>query len=306
MRAPNTGNGLINFIVRCRNAYIGITRANSIILNNVDIPVSHNRVNLHYWVSSRETGTGISYNLGDDLSPIVVEKVLSRKGYSLDKPVYHTKHLYAVGSIISMGYQNATIWGSGFLQDLSLVRRLFHHYPIRRLDVRAVRGPKSRELLISLGHYCPEIYGDPVLLMPMFYTPPRINSLSDFVIIPHYSKDKMYRSRFGNDHIISMITNDYKSVIDRICSSKIVISSSLHGIILGEAYGIPTIFLRDRASEKDFKYIDYYASTNRSRFIYANSVEQALGMDPMYLPTNIEEMQNALLSSFPYDLWEQN
>lgn len=304
MRAPDTGYRVLDLFMRCRNAYLGITKSQRILLNNIDSPALDNKVNLHYWVSSRETGTGVTYNLGDDLSPIIVEKVLESRGLSLDDCVLETKHLYAVGSILSMGYQNATIWGSGFLENLSMIRKFFHHYPLRRLDIRAVRGPYSRDLLIQLGHECPECYGDPVLLMPLFYEAVPNREIDDFVIIPHFSKEKLYRSVYGDNVVISMITNDYKSVINRICSAKKVISSSLHGIILGEAYGVPTLFLRDRPSNKDFKYLDYYSSTNRKKFSYADSIEQALIMDPMNAPSNISDCQTQLLQSFPFDLWD--
>ena len=84
-----------------------------------------------------------------------------------------------------------------------------------------------------------------------------------------------------------------------------VISGSLHGIILAEAYGVPVIFLRDREPDKDFKYNDYYASTNRDNYKYASSVEEAFTMQPETLPDNMCDLQRGLIESFPYDLWNK-
>lgn len=42
-----------------------------------------------------------------------------------------------------------------------------------------------------------------------------------------------------------------------------VYSSSLHGIILAEAYGVPAVMFRSYDKSVDFKYLDYYASTGR-------------------------------------------
>ena len=40
--------------------------------------------------------------------------------------------------------------------------------------------------------------------------------------------------------------------------AKLVISSSLHGIILAETYGIPAILLMDKVTNNMFKYNNYY------------------------------------------------
>ncbi len=100
-----------------------------------------------------------------------------------------------------------------------------------------------------------------------------------------------------------MNTNDYKSVIDEIAASEIVYTSSLHGIILAESYGVPAIFFRGLGKSKDFKYLDYYYSTGRKDVKIAESFEEALTMKPLPLP-DLSKMQQDLLESFPYDLWE--
>lgn len=281
-------------------------RSSSMLLYYPSLRSARNVVNLHYWMSGM-TDKNVPHNLGDDLSPVVVEYMLKRKGICADRHLSGTKHLYAVGSILQMGYQNATVWGTGLLRNYRMSRMLLHRFPFRRLDIRAVRGPYTRLFLQKLGHRCPEVYGDPAILMPLVYQPRVRLQKHDYAIIPHYVNDeacrKMYGERPGID-VISMLTDDYRDVIDRICSSKVVISGSLHGIILAEAYGVPAIFLRDRESNKDFKYNDYYSSTHRNSYRYASTVEEALTMQPEPLPDNISDLQRGLLEAFPYDLWQ--
>ena len=87
-------------------------------------------------------------------------------------------------------------------------------------------------------------------------------------------------------------------------SAELVISSSLHGIILAEAYGVPAIMLRDTPSKDITKYKDWYYSTGRKEFPIADSIDDALSMTPVMLDrATIEAMQNRLINSFPIDLW---
>ena len=98
-----------------------------------------------------------------------------------------------------------------------------------------------------------------------------------------------------------MSTTDYKFVINEIVKSKLVISSSLHGIILAETYGIPAILLNSGGDL--FKYMDWYESTGRNDVKVVDNIEKALNMEPMRLP-KLEEMQEKVLKAFPKDLWE--
>ena len=308
MRTEYKGNALFTYMARCKNAAIAILHPDKMILNEINNPTVDNRVNLHFWDSRIEIGEQCPYNLGDNLSKTIVSWMLGRNRLSLDTCINGKKHLYAVGSIITMGYQNTTIWGSGILEPISRVRRFFNSAICRQLDIRAVRGPETRNLLKRIGHNCPEVYGDPALLMPLIYHPNVLGQKPDkeYFIIPHFTKEQEYVEKYGRSFMGTMITNDYSGLINQIVNSKKTISGSLHGIILSEAYGVPAIFLRDRGAYKDFKYLDYYKSTGRETFTYARTVEEAIEMDPMPLPSNLRELQDGLIASFPYDLWLNN
>lgn len=85
------------------------------ILNYSQSKSEKGKVNLHSYhpelQNPAESGTR---NLGDYLSSVVVSFMLEKRDYSLDSSVPKMRHLYAIGSILLMGYQNATIWGTGF------------------------------------------------------------------------------------------------------------------------------------------------------------------------------------------------
>ena len=118
-------------------------------------------------------------NVGDALSPIIVEWMLNKKSITINKTTNKTKHLMAVGSIVGRGRFDSTIWGSGVLKD-DVEERLIKQSFYKKYDIRAVRGPITRNALIHAGYKCPEVYGDPAILMPLIYNPSKEKKISIF------------------------------------------------------------------------------------------------------------------------------
>lgn len=272
---------------------------NSIILSDFHRRTENNMVNLHWWsppMSINVNGEKTE-NLGDHLANPIFQYLLERNGIE-QNICYGKKHLYTVGSIVFMGLQDSVIWGSGLLTEDNipfLVSNKKLSKFIIKLDIRAVRGPKTREVLCQYGYNCPKIYGDPAILMPLIYNP-SLSKKYEYTVIHHMSSKKINEG-------ISILTTDYKSFINRIIQSELVISGSLHGIILAETYGIPAILLADRENMNMFKYMDYYYGTGREEFQVAKTVDEALKMERIQ-PPNFTKQQNDLLETFPIDLWK--
>lgn len=258
------------------------------VYGDLSRPVKRNEVNVYYWKRPQ------SDNVGDLLSDVVVRLEAVHKGLDIEQKISSTRRMFAIGSVIDAARCDITVWGSG----------LHHHgacVPKVSLDVRAVRGPYTRELLRMAGVECPEVFGDPAILLPMFYMP-EVNKMYDYTVIPHFSKEAGYTDQ--KDFFLSTLTSDWKAFIDRIVASKLVISGSLHGIILAEAYGVPAIALNDIDTDW-FKYDDYYLGTNRSIYPKASSVAEARAQTPTAVP-NFSQMRSELLAAFPDDLWRVN
>lgn len=273
-----------------------------------DLPTEKNRVNLNFFRSGIVKAERNQYdsgakNLGDDIAPMLVEFLLKQKGISLRDETAKTTHLYAIGSILFMGHQNATVWGSGILTEPSRLRCFMHSRWFRTLDIRCVRGPYTRNVLQKNGHTCPPLYGDPGCLLPYMYKP-QVKKTLDYLIIPHVSMEAAVRKVIPAENIASMATDDYKSVAEKICAAKKVIASSLHGIIFSEAYQVPTLFYQDRKDLYNFKYADWYEGTGRKSWKFATSLIDAIEMDPMPVP-DLSATQQMLLEQFPYDLWNK-
>ncbi len=297
-------------IKRIVREFVSIINANNIISTYPNIKAKEHKVNLLDYnldeAGIRHYNAGVPYNLGDELGKVVIDWMLERsnRGLSRDMWVKKKKFFLSIGSGLLFSYQDATFWGTGVERDdYPLHQLFFHRNPLRKLDIRAVRGPLSREMIIKLGHKCPEVYGDPAILMPLIYKPD-VEKCHDYAVIPQYYTEGKVRDQYKDEFIISMNTNNYKEVIDKIVSCRKVITSSLHGIILAEAYGIPAIWYRGLRKSVDFKYRDWYYSTNRHEFPIATSIEEALLMEPPAIP-NLTDLQKGIMEVFPYDLWEQ-
>lgn len=243
-------------------------------------------------------GEGSETNFGDYLSLKLVERIVERPVRYFNKaPFCKEKKLLAIGSIFYFARNGDVIWGSGIngktLNNID--------YVFTDLDVRSVRGPKTREFLWdNFGIVAPEIYGDPALLFPYFF--PEFKKQTspeyDYVIIPHY-KDRNLFPKSADPHIIHP-TDPWNEVIEKIINSQFVISGSLHGIVLAEAYGIPARYLRVSEKEHIFKYQDYYLGTGRPNFQYARSIDEALAMGGE-APFSCDLQK--IYEAFPFDYW---
>jgi pyruvyltransferase len=194
-------------------------------------------------------------NLGDDLSPYIVNKLSGRAVSIVSKE--HPNSLLAIGSILELGvFPTQTVWGSGFIKygKFRVASKVF-----------CVRGPLSLNILDSAT--CIPV-GDPALLMPRVYQA-NSDKLYDIGIIPHYIDQQSFIRRFKRDSSASHVVLNIKSTnferfIDKLCECRFVVSSSLHGLILAHAYNIPAVWieLSDQVIGRGFKFADYLLSVS--------------------------------------------
>lgn len=203
-------------------------------------------------------------NWGDAIAPLLAGKLSGRRVINQRdilnprrRAVYTT-----IGSMLgSVLAHDVTAWGSGFVASgLSM-----HVHP---RQVCAVRGPLTRARLLETGIPCPEVYGDPALLCPMFYRPPRTLRYQ-LGVIPHFKETSMpaaQRLALEPGVRVIDIRAGIETVADQINQCERIASSSLHGLVAGDGYGIPSIWIRmsDRPGGDGFKFRDYLASVGRT------------------------------------------
>lgn len=247
---------------------------------------------LYYWRQDAFT------NFGDYLSLKIVERIVQQPVVPYRRrPTNNDKKLLALGSLLSFAEDDDVIWGTGVNGKLPNK----DSYKFTRLDIRAVRGPITRTFLKDhFGIVCPEIYGDPALLMPYLFPEyqRKKNPKYPYIIIPHYSEKYLFpKSQYPN---VVYPTDPWEEVLGAILNSRFVIASSMHGIVVAEAYGIPARMLRVTENEPLLKYCDYFYGTNRFDFTYATSVEEALQMGG---ERPIQCDLKKLFEAFPFEFW---
>jgi pyruvyltransferase len=238
-------------------------------------------------------------NFGDELGRTIVELMLARKGYTVFDSVKKPRAILSIGSIIHFAQDNDVIWGSGVNGSVSI-----NDHQYRNLDVRAVRGPITRQFLKARGIHAPEVYGDPALLTQKL-TGFRFNPSAKFSVgvVPNMFdmrlilEEKLLEPFSGVKLIDPM--GSWNEVIEKIVECEYIVSSSLHGLVIADTYGIPSRYIRLTDHEGLLKYEDYYEGTGR-RLTYAKSVKEALEKGPT---SPLAYDTGPLESAFPYDIW---
>lgn len=252
-------------------------------------PFPFPHVELFYWRPEDDR-----LNFGDYLSPVVVDAAAASRGLRLCQEVPRHRRMVAIGSILHLTKPGDVVWGSG------INGRKDQELPgTKDLDVRAVRGPYTREVLLRQGITVPEVYGDPAILLPTLLKDTLQTGKSVEVgFVPN-----LHDLTLDSDLAGSELINPYMSwnrCIEAIMGAKLIVASSLHGLIMAEAFGIPARYVRLSEGENLFKYRDYYAGSGRAEFDFATSVAEAIEMGGERPPVHDVDR---LLAAFPVDLW---
>ncbi|MEA1899070.1 MAG: polysaccharide pyruvyl transferase family protein [Bacteroidota bacterium] len=272
--------------------------AQDLVLDNDSIPLT-------WWAGAP--------NFGDILSPYLVQKITSKpvryvflrpgnkrkfKSLNFRNPQFS---YFAIGSIISRVNSNSVVWGSGAFGVEN------ENHLTRETKYLAVRGPLTRNLLRIHGGDCPEIYGDPALLLPEVFNP-KVEKKYKIGVILRWSEREWNKTEFGHDvKKIYLGTEDIEGTMLDILSCEKIISSSLHGIVLADAYGIPSAWLSSTTPKGfEFKFYDYFLSVNKiqkpqsfdfsSKKILIKDLEKQLQFDDR----KIEFDANKLLEACPF------
>ncbi len=217
-----------------------------------------------YWWNDE---TKVSSNFGDALAPYLLKHFAGIKAEW--SPISKSK-IVSIGSVLEhippsySGY----ILGSGRLLESGLSVVWGHtkdKINLANATILSLRGPLSARGLAG----CTRVtYGDPGLLADELVG--EQEKIYDLGIVPHWS-DKELVPRFTGMNIkgnIKVIRPDSHplTVVRQIGQCRRIVTSSLHGVIIADAFGkIPrrleiSSTMSDPKEGGDFKFRDYHAS----------------------------------------------
>lgn len=240
----------------------------------------------YYWRENHLLG-----NLGDALVPLLLQGLgytpvsLRTAGSAVQNP---HRGLLVIGSLLTdqdlAGINMAVeVWGCGWKgSPLSPQRQ-------QQITVHAVRGPHT---VAGLGLPADTPLGDPALLLPRL-TKLRMAPHGHTIVVPHYHRARLMavqqrRHLTGCDEVVSPLVFQAQGLgrrgwgrqalgmskawlrlgvrtftpwtaVERITGATFVLTGSLHGAILAQAYGIPWAAYDDGYIDAPAKWRDWAA-----------------------------------------------
>jgi len=284
-------------------------------------------------------------NIGDALSAVMVA-LLAGRDIERVPSKSNSLRMACVGTI-GHGFAGGEVWfwgtGASPWKNPSAPRKDWQSFSgagENGFTVTATRGPLSEHLLTGKPEGAVGVYGDPVWLLPRFYAPVPVKKWKLGVIV-HLSeladrdpethvKSELQRysipeSLKDHIHLINTVTpismTSIKDKIDEILACDRIVSTSLHGMVFAESYGIPCLHFPlhgpeqglhvrdlDANCDLDLRIIDLYRGLGMTELpVYAQDRNHVTDWDDLmaaidsaWVPKTFNAQ--ALLDAFPLDL----
>lgn len=256
-----------------------------------------------YWHRGPGKNDENRQNFGDYLSPLIVEAVSGKK------VVYappSSADMMAIGTILAnerkakfLGFRRKLhIWGSGCGRPEELVSSR-HYY-------HAVRGMETKKRIDGAVGDIP--FGDPGLLSDILIKP-NLSKKFSIGFVPHYvDKEHADARRFcevPSVHLIDVYRPPVDVLMD-ISACDFVVSSSLHGLVVADAFSIPNVrAVFSSGLIDELKFDDYYSAfeIGQPRSLCGTELSGITKMLPdladNYRRPRLQEIKDCLIKNFP-------
>lgn len=241
-------------------------------------------------------------NFGDYLSPLIVSAVSQR---TVEWSSAKAADMIAIGTVLPRlrkaknilgAPRRVHVWGAGCGEELELLSSK-HYY-------HCLRGPLTSRQVEGGG--C-SVYGDPGLLADQLVNRSKEKKYEVGIIAHYFDKDnpslRKLTGQFASAKIIDVFS-PVDVVLREISECSMVFSSSLHGLIVSDSYGVPNQWVQFDRRVEPYKFKEYFFS-------------QEISMDPVvddfdkldiayvdrikseYSREVLDRLKNSLVDSFP-------
>jgi len=232
-------------------------------------------------------------NMGDIITPVLITKLFNKQCQWVNTRKDTEHHYLMTGSILQLAKANTTVWGSGAITES------FINSP--DAEYLSVRGPVSYELLKRDGATVAPIFGDPALTVPLFH---KNNMQKKFKIgiVPHYVDYKNVRHMYRKDrsiNVINILDSNPINVINQMLRCEKIVTSSLHGIIISHAYGMPVAWVKysNLLFGDGIKFKDHFLSVGIDKYTCTelNEYNDEQQLDKLHYTTDAKIDTNKML-----------
>lgn len=261
-----------------------------------------------YWCRS---GDPARENFGDAINPILIERLF---GAQVEFATRSRCDMIAIGSILDRAVQVSWtrivtrrrlspihVWGSGFIRDGGSAW-------LRNMTLHALRGRRSAERLRAAA--AAPALGDPGLLAPLAYDVPCVGKRHAVAFVPHVADlddPRLAEIAAATPGATIVDLHDApENVLATIAAAECVVSTSLHGLVVADALGVPNRWavLSDRVAGAGYKFDDYFSGVGRPAETpldlragpLANLIDEVCAV---WRPIDVERVQKRLLDAFP-------
>lgn len=261
-------------------------------------------------------------NMGDLLNVLIIERCF---GYTVERCSFLTGDMCAIGSCLGQYTLHGTplmklqqringfvhprvsVWGTGFINYSDWESPFFK----RNMQFCALRGELTRKAVERMTGKRLDIPTGDAGILASALLDEMPEKQYDIGIVPHLCD--------LNDPAVQKLTEHYENallinvkdepldVIRQIAQCRCILSSSLHGLIVGDSFSIPNLHVvfSDRPLGDGYKFDDYYSAYGLPHQVRDLRWDAAPGLEEIqetYLlrPEMVAEKKRCMRESFPF------